>query len=116
MVHLHTYVASIGNEDEQICQEESEIFELWLWTTRWPSETDISVNRDNDIFVKMSGELNLKTVNLLAKLVVMKEDNIKVAMEGADGYHRMTLTLDRVKVTSWCTIHIGLPAYQTMWL
>jgi len=39
-------------------------------------------------------------------------------MKGADGYRRVTLTLnlDRVKVTSACTIHIGLLANLTMWL
>jgi len=36
--------------------------------------------------------------------------------KGADGHRRVTLTLDRVKVISICTIHIGLPAHPTMWL
>ena len=40
------------------------------------------------------------------------------APEGADGHRRvtLTLTLDRIKVISACTIHIGLPAYPTTWL
>jgi len=43
--------------------------------------------------------------------------NVKKALEGADGHRRavtLTLTLDRVKVISACTIHMGLPAYLTM--
>jgi len=48
----------------------------------------------------------------------MKDDNIKIALEAADGRRRMTLTLDRVKVTSACTMHIygttSIPDHVTL--
>ena len=46
--------------------------------------------------------------------VFLRQSVINIKMAHADGHHCMTVTLDRVKVISACTIHIGLPAYPTM--
>jgi len=44
----------------------------------------------------------------------LRHSVVNIKMAQADGHHCMTVTLDRVKVISACTIHIGLPAYPTM--
>jgi len=53
---------------------------------------------------------------LICQLFLTKKEAKYRPRKGADSHCCVTLTLDMVKVISAYTIHIGLPAYLTMWL
>ena len=89
----------------------------WMRTGHWlGSVLCVSFSSFTLMVGKQEGHPACNLYHLSQKTLFQNTCRKKRPRKGADGHCRMTVTLklDRVKVTSSCTIHIALPAHQTM--